>query len=77
MIVVVERTVKSQDKVTDVFSLECKVSQDVIPAQREKIRKKVEETLVRDLSHSSRLSMMAIFMSSVSVWVAGNLTFNS
>ena len=50
MMVLVERNIKDQDKTTDVFSLECKVSQDVIPAQREKIRKKVEETLV-EISH--------------------------
>ena len=35
-----------QDKVTDVFSLECKVSKDVSPEEREKIKKKIEETLV-------------------------------
>lgn len=46
MIVIADENVKSQDKVNDVFSLECKVSRDVSLEKREKIRKKVEETLV-------------------------------
>ena len=77
MDVLIDRDIKGQDKVTDVFSLECKVSRDVSPEEREKIRKKVDEILDEISRILSRLLMMVVFMSSVSVWLAGNLTFNS